>query len=68
MTVNDIQRNINIEKINFYLGYNINNEDEMKEYIKKLIKLYEETLPFGNFFLFKKKLKKKWRKTKNIYY
>jgi len=55
MTVNDIQRNINIEKINFYLGYNINNEDEMKEYIKKLIKLYEETLPFGNFFLFKKK-------------
>jgi len=47
MTVNDIQRNINIEKINFYLGYNISNEDEMKEYIKKLIKLYEETLPFG---------------------
>jgi len=47
MTVNDIQRNINIEKINYYLGYNINNEDEMKEYVKKLVKLYEETLPFG---------------------
>lgn len=47
MTVNDIQRNINIEKINFYLGYNINNEDEMKNYVKKLISLYEDTLPFG---------------------
>jgi len=47
MTVNDIQRNINIEKINFYLGYNINSEDEMKEYVKKLISLYEDTLPFG---------------------
>jgi len=47
MTVNDIQRNINIEKINFYLGYDINNEDEMKNYVKKLISLYEDTLPFG---------------------
>ncbi|OUM65238.1 hypothetical protein PIROE2DRAFT_7778 [Piromyces sp. E2] len=47
MTVNDIQRNINIEKINFYLGYKINSEEEMKEYVKKLITLYEETLPFG---------------------
>jgi len=50
MTVNDIQRNINIEKINFYLGYDINNEDEMKNYVKKLISLYEDTLPFGKLY------------------
>ncbi|ORX46386.1 hypothetical protein BCR36DRAFT_585202 [Piromyces finnis] len=47
INVNDIQRNVNIEKINFYLGYKINNEEEMKQYVKKLISLYEETLPFG---------------------
>ena len=50
MTVDDIQRNINIEKINFYLGYDINNEDEMKNYVKKLISLYEDTLPFGKLY------------------
>jgi len=47
LTVSDIQRNINIEKINFYLGYDINNEEDMKNYVKKLISLYEDTLPFG---------------------
>ncbi|KAG4097911.1 hypothetical protein H8356DRAFT_1674383 [Neocallimastix lanati (nom. inval.)] len=47
LTVNDIQRNINIEKIFFYIGYDINNEEDVKNYVKKLISLYEDTLPFG---------------------
>jgi len=73
MTVNDIQRNVNIEKINFYLGYKINNEEEMKEYVKKLITLYEETLPFGKiskyqFFFFFLKKKKKKKDNFNILY
>lgn len=51
MTINDIQRNINIEKINFYFGYDINNEDDMKTYVKKLISLYKDTLPFGKSYI-----------------